>query len=93
MKSAVIFSAVALFCAVFAAPLETSPNEASQLFARKLCVAEEGIACYYDSNRCYWHECSHCSCDGVDNGAKLIRRDCTDAKDAAHCIYVSNLKA
>lgn len=33
MKSAVIFSAVALFGAVFAAPLESS-NEASNLFAR-----------------------------------------------------------
>ncbi|KAF4839855.1 hypothetical protein CGCSCA4_v010902 [Colletotrichum siamense] len=92
MKSAVIFSAVALFGAVFAAPLESS-NEASNLFARKLCVSEDGIACYYDNNQCYWHDCSDCSCEDVYNGAKLIRRDCTDAKDAATCPNVPDPKA
>ncbi|KAH0430757.1 hypothetical protein CcaCcLH18_07537 [Colletotrichum camelliae] len=92
MKSAVIFSAVALFGAVFAAPLETSSNEASNLFARKLCVAEDGIACYYDNNQCYWHDCSDCSCEDLYNGAKLMRRDCTDAKDAATCPNVPDPK-
>ncbi|KAF9872357.1 hypothetical protein CkaCkLH20_10184 [Colletotrichum karsti] len=86
MKSSVIFWAVASISAAFAAPLESPSNEAAKLFARgKLCLLEDGLACYYDNNACYWHACHNCECDDIYLGAKLIRRDCINSKDAPTC--------
>ncbi|TDZ15767.1 hypothetical protein Cob_v011179 [Colletotrichum orbiculare MAFF 240422] len=72
--------------ATTANPIESSQEDVSlaargELFARKLCIVENGIACYYDGGGCYFHKCKDCSCDASYGGKTLVRRNCTDHSD------------
>ncbi|KAK1856940.1 hypothetical protein CCHR01_00502 [Colletotrichum chrysophilum] len=64
-----------------ASPLTPSPENVSlaprsELFARKLCLIEDGMSCYYDGGACYYHDCTQCKCDANWLGQKLTRRNC-----------------
>ncbi|KAE9571647.1 hypothetical protein CGMCC3_g12278 [Colletotrichum fructicola] len=70
--------------ATTAAPFEASPENVSlaprnELFARKVCVVEDGMSCYYEGGDCYYHDCWDCKCDATWRGKKLTRRNCTDS--------------